>query len=98
MSHYRFGLSLVLIGGLLFGIILPFLICVIPQLWKRLDSMSTSPTTTTTNSDEAHPFIPMNASNQRSIARTYNESPTFHRLGHSSDENPYTLKQNGTSK
>jgi predicted PurR-regulated permease PerM len=98
LNNLRFGLSLVLISGLVFGIVLPLLICIIPQLWKRLDSISNSSTTTTTHSDEAHPFIPMNAGNQRSIARNYNDSPTFHRIPHVSDDNPYGIKQNGTSK
>ena len=71
-----FGLSIVVLSGFIFGLLLPILICIVPRLWKRINNIYFEQP-----HEESHPFIPMAPTRTNiSAARQYNESPNFQRL------------------
>lgn len=88
-THSIFSLAIIVVSGIIFGFIMPILICIIPQMWRRMTNKAyykyhgAGPNI---NSDESNPFIPMSSgngqvrSNISAAARQFNESPSFQRL------------------
>lgn len=84
------GLSIVVLSGLVFGFVMPILICVIPQMWRRMHTKElyeyhNSNASGHMLSEEIHPFISSSAATAQirtniSAARQFNESPSFQRL------------------
>lgn len=84
-----FSLAVIVVSGVAFGFIMPILICIIPQMWRRMTNKAYykyhcgGPNM---NLEESNPFIPMSSnnggvrSNISAAARQFNESPSFQRL------------------
>jgi len=84
-----FSLALIVLSGILFGFIMPILICIIPQMWRRMTNRAYYKYHTSGPSmEESNPFIPVSGSgggnqirsNISAAARQFNESPNFQRL------------------
>jgi len=81
-----FSLAIIVVSGILFGLIMPILICIIPQMWRRMHNKAYYKYNAggpSINIDESHPFIPLTSgvrSNISAAARQFNESPSFQRL------------------
>lgn len=99
------GLAIVVLAGLIFGFIMPILICVIPQMWRRMHTKDLYDYhTTNTNgnilNDETHPFIASNNTATAQIrtnisaARQFNESPSFQRLAANSSSTNSNITSN----
>lgn len=84
------GLGIVVMSGLVFGFIMPILICVIPQIWRRMHTKDLYEYHSSNSgghmiNEEIHPFISSNTATAQirtniSAARQFNESPNFQRL------------------
>ncbi|RNA13425.1 tweety -like protein [Brachionus plicatilis] len=84
------GLAIVVMSGLVFGFVMPILICVIPQIWRRMHTKElfeyhNSNASGHMLSEEIHPFISSSTATAQirtniSAARQFNESPNFQRL------------------
>ena len=90
---FRFGLAFVVFSSIIFGLILPILVCIIPQVWRRIhgkEFLDNHYGSSTGNggltSDETHPFLPLSSTHHQGVrsnisaARQFNESPSFQRL------------------
>ncbi|CAF0748234.1 unnamed protein product [Brachionus calyciflorus] len=99
------GLAFVVLAGLVFGFIMPILICVIPQMWRRMHTKDLYDyhTNNTTNghllNEETHPFIASNTGTAQirtniSAARQFNESPSFQRLAVNSSSTNSNITSN----
>ncbi len=83
-----FSLAVIVASGILFGFVMPVLICIIPQMWRRMTNRAYYKYHTSGPSiEEANPFIPLSGagghqvrSNISAAARQFNESPSFQRL------------------
>jgi hypothetical protein len=97
-----FSLAVIVISGIIFGFIMPILICIIPQMWRRMTNKAYYKYHTAApnlNIDESNPFIPMSngngqvRSNISAAARQFNESPSFQRMATTNQSNS-TLGRN----
>jgi len=100
-----FGLALVVLSSMAFGLILPILICIIPQMWRRMHTKeyyNYNSSSSNSNTDEAHPFIPSSSANGQirtniSAARQFNESPSFQRMTINNNNNNSNSNYMGAS-
>lgn len=101
------GLAIIVLSSILFGLIMPVLICIIPQMWRRMHTKDLYDYHTSNGhnlTDETHPFISLNAGSGHvrtniSAARQFNESPSFQRLAvASSSVNSNTTTTNSLSR
>lgn len=61
----RLGLAIVVVSGFLFGLVIPILICIIPQMWRRMHAKdyfdyhqaNGNAGTNPTAPEESHPFL-----------------------------------------
>ncbi len=95
----RFSLAIILGSSVLFGLIMPILICIVPQMWRRMSNSSyyESGNNFNTNVNETYPFLHQNVGNSQfhsnaSVSRRFNDSPNFQRSA-SISRNGATLQQ-----
>ena len=109
-NNSLFSLSIIVVSSIMFGLIIPILICIIPQMWRRMHTkdyyeyhggLTNSNVGGGLNVDEAHPFISnTNGSTNGQIrtnisaARQFNQSPNFQRLNPSSTNTTTTSSSN----
>jgi hypothetical protein len=88
------SLAIIVVASVLFGLIMPILICIIPQMWRRMHkrdaydyhtSNAAAAAVANHHTDESHPFISLNnvpvpPRTNLSAARQFNESPSFQRM------------------
>ena len=94
-----------MVSGVLFGFIMPILICIIPQMWRRMTNRAYYKYHATGPSiEESNPFIPHTSgngqvrSNIAAAARQFNESPNFQRLtNQTSSATLGRIRNNGNS-
>jgi hypothetical protein len=100
------NLSIIVFSSIIFGLTIPILICIIPQMWRRMHTkdfyeyhggMNGTGIGTGLNADESRPFISQSGSTATgqirtniSAARQFNQSPNFQRLIPSSTTNNTT--------